>query len=153
MISSKFSRKPRITIRPPTLRKPLFINLDQEDDDDVKTPPPTGKPHTPSPPNAPLKTPYTRGTSSLSSIPSTHEYHYFTLTYKSYYAFDSASPPLSPIMGYPTQLSLVDLHGANCLCCLHTHNIILSLRDELHFIFSYIDTTFRTTPSTIKLNI
>ncbi|GKG53782.1 hypothetical protein Tco_0555182, partial [Tanacetum coccineum] len=51
------------------------------------------------------------------------------------YAFATPSPPSSPtpIMGYPVQLNLLDLHGANCLCCLHNRNLIFALREELHF--------------------
>ncbi|GJW03141.1 hypothetical protein Tco_1561997 [Tanacetum coccineum] len=44
------------------------------------------------------------------------------------YAFAIASPPSSPypIMGYHVQLNLVELHGANCLCCLHNRNLIFA---------------------------
>ncbi|GJY93930.1 hypothetical protein Tco_0509712 [Tanacetum coccineum] len=66
--STNISKKPIITVKP-IWKKPILIDLTQEYDD-VKTPSPTSMPHSPTPSNAPLKTPSTRGTSSSSSIPS-----------------------------------------------------------------------------------
>ncbi|GKB72273.1 hypothetical protein Tco_0933685 [Tanacetum coccineum] len=48
-------------------------------------------------------------------------------------------PPQPPIMGHPIFFNILDHHGANCLCCFHSHNLNLSLRDEMHFMFSHID--------------
>ncbi|GKA91737.1 hypothetical protein Tco_0813662 [Tanacetum coccineum] len=67
--STNLLRKPIISNKP-IWKKPIHIDLTKEDDD-VKTPSPTSMPHSPTPPNAPLKTPSTRGTpSSSSSMPS-----------------------------------------------------------------------------------
>ncbi|GJY84017.1 hypothetical protein Tco_0497393 [Tanacetum coccineum] len=48
-------------------------------------------------------------------------------------------PPQPPSMGHPIYFNLLDFHGANCICCFHNRNLILSLRDEMHFMFSYIE--------------
>ncbi|GKA82909.1 hypothetical protein Tco_0789657 [Tanacetum coccineum] len=48
-------------------------------------------------------------------------------------------PPQPPIMGHPIYFNILDHHGANCLCCFHNRNLILSLRDEMHFMFSHIE--------------
>ncbi|GJY69616.1 hypothetical protein Tco_0472598 [Tanacetum coccineum] len=63
--TSRITKKPKITIKPPS--KKLFIDLTK---DDVKTPSPKNKPQSPHAPNAPIKTPSTRDTSSSSSIAS-----------------------------------------------------------------------------------
>ncbi|GJS46838.1 hypothetical protein Tco_0596959 [Tanacetum coccineum] len=55
---SKASKRPIINIIPP---KQLFVDLNQ---DDIKTPSPKHQLSSPSAPNAPLKTPSTKGTSS-----------------------------------------------------------------------------------------
>ncbi|GKF86460.1 hypothetical protein Tco_0254287 [Tanacetum coccineum] len=55
---SKASKRPKINIIPP---KQLLVDLTQ---DDTKTPSPTHKLSSPSAPNAPSKTPSTKGTSS-----------------------------------------------------------------------------------------
>ncbi|GKE58506.1 hypothetical protein Tco_1497691, partial [Tanacetum coccineum] len=55
---SKAFKRPKINIIPP---KQLFLNLTQ---DDTKTPSPKHQLLSPSAPNAPLKTPSTKGTSS-----------------------------------------------------------------------------------------
>ncbi|GKE15730.1 hypothetical protein Tco_1423307, partial [Tanacetum coccineum] len=47
-------------------------------------------------------------------------------------------PPQPPIMGHPIYFNLLHFHGANYICCFHNRNLILSLRDEIHFMFSYI---------------
>ncbi|GJV45945.1 hypothetical protein Tco_1430481 [Tanacetum coccineum] len=47
-------------------------------------------------------------------------------------------PPQPPIMGHPIYFNVLDYHGAYCLCCFHNLNLILSLRDEMHFMFSHI---------------
>ncbi|GJZ77962.1 hypothetical protein Tco_0642634 [Tanacetum coccineum] len=48
-------------------------------------------------------------------------------------------PPQPPIMGHPIYFNILDYHGANCLCCFHNCNLIHSLRDEMHFMFSHIE--------------
>ena len=56
-------------------------------------------------------------------------------------------PPPYPIMGHPSQLHPVDLYSANCLCCLHNWNLVFSLRDELHFMFSYVEQSLTPQPA------
>ncbi|GJR65623.1 hypothetical protein Tco_0011688 [Tanacetum coccineum] len=62
--------------------------------------------------------------------------------------FKSPSPPLPPppsqppIMGHPIYFNILDYHRANFLCCVHNRNLILSLRDEMHFMFSHIEYLF-----------
>nr|GEX01359.1 2-hydroxyisoflavanone dehydratase-like [Tanacetum cinerariifolium] len=51
----------------------------------------------------------------------------------------SPPPPQPPIMGHPIYFNILDHYGANCLCCFPNHNLILSLRDEMHFMFSHIE--------------
>nr|GEV30699.1 retrovirus-related Pol polyprotein from transposon TNT 1-94 [Tanacetum cinerariifolium] len=46
--------------------------------------------------------------------------------------------PQPPIMGHPIYFSAIDYHGANCLC-FHNQNLILSLIDEMHFMFSHLE--------------
>nr|GEU87597.1 NADPH--cytochrome P450 reductase [Tanacetum cinerariifolium] len=48
------------------------------------------------------------------------------------------SPPQSPLMGHLIFFNVLDYHGAHCLCCFHNRNLILSLTDEMYFIFSHI---------------
>ncbi|GKA92826.1 hypothetical protein Tco_0814751 [Tanacetum coccineum] len=61
----RITKKLKITIKPPS--KQFFIDLTK---DEHKTPSPKIKPQSPHAPNAPIKTPFTRGTSSSSSIAS-----------------------------------------------------------------------------------
>ncbi|GJU03502.1 hypothetical protein Tco_1113840 [Tanacetum coccineum] len=63
----------------------------------------------------------------------------------------SPQPPLPqpPIMGHPIYFNVLDYHGAN-IFCFHNHNLILSFKDEMHFIFSHIEyllTSAITSPS------
>ncbi|GJW53137.1 hypothetical protein Tco_0097222 [Tanacetum coccineum] len=54
--------------------------------------------------------------------------------------FESPSPPPQPpIMCHPIYFNILDYHGAHCICCFHNHNLILSLRDEMHFMFSHLE--------------
>ncbi|GKC35782.1 hypothetical protein Tco_1048166 [Tanacetum coccineum] len=48
-------------------------------------------------------------------------------------------PPQLPLMGYPIYFNVLDYHGAHCLCCFYNRNLIVSLRDEMHFMFSHIE--------------
>ncbi|GJZ51815.1 hypothetical protein Tco_0606330 [Tanacetum coccineum] len=48
-------------------------------------------------------------------------------------------PPQPPLMGHPIYFNVFDYHGAHCLCCFHNQNLILSLRDEMHFMFSHLE--------------
>ncbi|GKD12858.1 hypothetical protein Tco_1197265, partial [Tanacetum coccineum] len=49
------------------------------------------------------------------------------------------SPPQPPLIGYPIYFNVLDYHGAHFLCFFHNRNLILSLRDEMHFMFSHIE--------------
>ncbi|GJU60993.1 hypothetical protein Tco_1238759 [Tanacetum coccineum] len=51
----------------------------------------------------------------------------------------SPPPPQPPLMGHPIFFNVLDYYGAHCLCCFHNRNLILSLRDKMHFIFSHIE--------------
>ncbi|GJU17492.1 hypothetical protein Tco_1145458 [Tanacetum coccineum] len=53
--------------------------------------------------------------------------------------FETPSPPQPPLMGHPIFFNALDYHGAHCICCFHNRNLILSLRDEMHFMFSHIE--------------
>ncbi|GJX49527.1 hypothetical protein Tco_0276372 [Tanacetum coccineum] len=58
------------------------------------------------------------------------------------FAFNTPSPPLMPpppVFGHPIPFHLLEAHGATCLCCLHNRTLIFGLRDELHYMFSYIE--------------
>nr|GEV39332.1 copia protein [Tanacetum cinerariifolium] len=48
-------------------------------------------------------------------------------------------PPQPPLMGHPVYFNFIDYHRAHCLCCFHNRNLILSLRDEMYFMFSHIE--------------
>nr|GFB92217.1 hypothetical protein [Tanacetum cinerariifolium] len=134
---------------PPKKRKPtiippskLFVDLNQEDDD-THTPSPLAKSSSPSPPNAPLKTPSTKdtpstlGTTSSSFNPldapprtsnqlplQSHPYLNIMLSLSPITAFDhmfeTPPPPLppphqQPLMGHPIFFTILDYHGAHCL--------------------------------------
>nr|GEX44490.1 hypothetical protein [Tanacetum cinerariifolium] len=68
--------------------------------------------------------------------------------------FETSSPPpppQPPLMGHPIFFNILDYHGAHCLCGFHNQNLILSLRDEMHFMFSpieYLLTSAIASPST-----
>ncbi|GJW18523.1 retrovirus-related pol polyprotein from transposon TNT 1-94 [Tanacetum coccineum] len=61
------------------------------------------------------------------------------------YMFETTSPPSPPLlpqpplMGHPIYFNVLDYHGAHCLCCFHNCNLILFLKDEIHFMFSHIE--------------
>ncbi|GKB37776.1 hypothetical protein Tco_0882718 [Tanacetum coccineum] len=69
---------------------------------------------------------------TLSLLPITHLDHMFETP-------SPPPPPQLPLMGYPIFFNVLDYHGAHCLCCFHNRNLILSLRDEMHFMFSHIE--------------
>nr|GEV67735.1 reverse transcriptase domain-containing protein [Tanacetum cinerariifolium] len=48
-------------------------------------------------------------------------------------------PPQSPLLGHPIFYNVLDYHGAHCLCFFHNQNLILSFRDEMHFMFFYVE--------------
>ncbi|GJV27013.1 hypothetical protein Tco_1383461 [Tanacetum coccineum] len=51
-------------------------------------------------------------------------------------------PPPPPMMGHPILFNIFDYYGAHCLCCFHNRNLILSLRDEMHFMFAHVEYLF-----------
>nr|GEU43421.1 hypothetical protein [Tanacetum cinerariifolium] len=56
--------------------------------------------------------------------------------------FKTPSPPLpppAPHIGHPIYFNVHDYHGSHCLCCFHNRNLILSLRDEMHFMIFHIE--------------
>ncbi|GKC89400.1 hypothetical protein Tco_1150049 [Tanacetum coccineum] len=58
------------------------------------------------------------------------------------YAFNTPSPPTMPsplIFGHPIPFNLLEAYGATCLCCLHNQTLIFGLREELHYMFSFIE--------------
>ncbi|GKE19012.1 hypothetical protein Tco_1426589 [Tanacetum coccineum] len=52
--------------------------------------------------------------------------------------FDTPSPS-PPIFGHPIPWNLLEAHGDLCLCCIHNHTLIFGLRDELQYMFLYIE--------------
>ncbi|GJX71242.1 hypothetical protein Tco_0308413 [Tanacetum coccineum] len=52
--------------------------------------------------------------------------------------FNTPSPS-PPIFGHPVSWNLLEAHGDSCLCCLHNRTLIFGLRDELQYMFSYIE--------------
>ncbi|GJU45847.1 hypothetical protein Tco_1203113 [Tanacetum coccineum] len=52
--------------------------------------------------------------------------------------FDTPSPS-PPIVGHPIPWNLLEAHGDSCLCCIHNRTLIFGLRDELQYMFSYIE--------------
>ncbi|GJY57383.1 hypothetical protein Tco_0456498 [Tanacetum coccineum] len=52
--------------------------------------------------------------------------------------FNTPSPsPL--IFGHPVPWNLLEAHGYSCLCCIYNRTLIFGLRDELQYMFSYIE--------------
>ncbi|GJR34965.1 hypothetical protein Tco_1210649 [Tanacetum coccineum] len=56
------------------------------------------------------------------------------------FQFNSPSPsiPSPPILGHPIPFNLLEAHGTSCLCFLHNRTLIFGLRDELHYMFSFL---------------
>ncbi|GJX71858.1 hypothetical protein Tco_0309029 [Tanacetum coccineum] len=52
--------------------------------------------------------------------------------------FDTPSPS-PPIVGHPIPWNLLEAHRDSCLCCIHNRTLIFGLRDELQYMFSYIE--------------
>ncbi|GJS00517.1 hypothetical protein Tco_0317025 [Tanacetum coccineum] len=159
---SKVSKRPKINIIPP---KQLFVDLTQ---DDIKTPSPKLPISLPSAPNAPSKTLSTKDTSSSSidyipksptsstslspnsylnpptSPPPTQENALMDITPTFSpitpldVQFDTPSPS-PPIIEHPIPWNLLKAHGNSCLCCIHNRTLIFGLRDELQYMFSYIE--------------
>ncbi|GJW30799.1 hypothetical protein Tco_0047674 [Tanacetum coccineum] len=52
--------------------------------------------------------------------------------------FNNPSPP-SPLFGHSILWNLLEAHGDACLCCIHNRTLIFGFRDELQYMFSYIE--------------
>ncbi|GJR14671.1 hypothetical protein Tco_0797323 [Tanacetum coccineum] len=52
--------------------------------------------------------------------------------------FNTPSPPPS-LFGHPISWNLLEAHKDSCLCCIHNRTLIFRLRDELQYMFSYIE--------------
>nr|GEX27080.1 ribonuclease H-like domain-containing protein [Tanacetum cinerariifolium] len=52
--------------------------------------------------------------------------------------FNTPSPS-PPLFGHPIPWNLLEAHGDSCLCCIHSRTLIFVLRDELQYMFSYIE--------------
>ncbi|GJR24139.1 hypothetical protein Tco_0972666 [Tanacetum coccineum] len=52
--------------------------------------------------------------------------------------FNTPSPS-PPMFGHLISWNLLEAYGDSCLCCIHNHTIIFGLRDELQYMFSYIE--------------
>ena len=53
-----------------------------------------------------------------------------------------SSSLINPPSYNPVPWSLLEVHGDTCLCCIHNRTIIFGLRDELQYMFSYIENLF-----------
>nr|GEY29486.1 hypothetical protein [Tanacetum cinerariifolium] len=62
--------------------------------------------------------------------------------------FDTPSP-LPTIVGHPVPWNPLKAHEDSCLCCIHNHTLIFGLRDELQYMFSYIEHMLSQPPTTI----
>nr|GEU44663.1 reverse transcriptase domain-containing protein [Tanacetum cinerariifolium] len=52
--------------------------------------------------------------------------------------FNTPSPP-SPFFSHPIPWNCLEAHGDSCLCCLYNRTLVFGLRDELQYMFSYIE--------------
>ncbi|GJV29101.1 hypothetical protein Tco_1385549 [Tanacetum coccineum] len=59
--------------------------------------------------------------------------------------FNTLSHP-SPLFGHPILWNLLKAHGDSRLCFIHNYTLIFGLRDELQYIFSYIEHMFSQPP-------
>ncbi|GJT35734.1 hypothetical protein Tco_0926153 [Tanacetum coccineum] len=62
--------------------------------------------------------------------------------------FDTPSPS-PPIFGHHILWNLLEAHGDLCLCCIHNRTLIFGLRDELQYMFLYIEHMLSQPPTTI----
>ncbi|GKB33622.1 hypothetical protein Tco_0873023 [Tanacetum coccineum] len=62
--------------------------------------------------------------------------------------FDTPSPS-PPIVGHLIPWNLLKAHEDSCLCCIHNRTLIFGLRDELQYMFSYIEHMLSQPPTTI----
>ncbi|GJY22317.1 hypothetical protein Tco_0394883 [Tanacetum coccineum] len=62
--------------------------------------------------------------------------------------FNTPSPS-PPIVGHPISWNLLEAHGDSCLCCIYNRTLIFGLRDELQYIFLYIEHMLSQPPTTI----
>ncbi|GKC60137.1 hypothetical protein Tco_1087735 [Tanacetum coccineum] len=70
----------------------------------------------------------------------------------------NTSSPSPPFFGHPIPRNLLEAHEDSCLCCIHSRTLIFGLRDELQYMFSYIEHMLsqplipNTPPSSISPN-
>ncbi|GJU86658.1 hypothetical protein Tco_1294204 [Tanacetum coccineum] len=75
-----------------------------------------------------------------------------TLTLSPINPFDvqfNTPSPSPPIVGHPIPWNLLEAHGDSCLCCIHNCTLIFGLRDEIQYMFSYIEHMLSQPPTTI----
>ncbi|GJZ05767.1 hypothetical protein Tco_0539560 [Tanacetum coccineum] len=71
--------------------------------------------------------------------------------------FNTPSPS-PPLFGHLIPWNLLEAHEDSCLCCIHNRTLIFGLRDELQYMFSYIEHMLsqrlfpNTSPPSISLN-
>ncbi|GJX09548.1 hypothetical protein Tco_1060854 [Tanacetum coccineum] len=156
--------------KPPKDEKSTSFHQLDLTQDDTKTPSPKHQLSSPSAPNVPSKIPSTKYTSSssidyipksltlsTSSSPNgylnspTHENASMdiTLTLSPITPLDvqfNSPSPFPPIFGHPIPWNLLEAHGDSCLCCIPNRTLIFGLRDELQYMFSYIERMLSQSP-------
>ncbi|GKA12768.1 hypothetical protein Tco_0692314 [Tanacetum coccineum] len=160
----KPSKRPRINIIPP---KKLFIDLTNDDTKTPSPNYQVLSPSAPNAPSktpstvatSPSSIDYKPKSPTSSTSPSTHSYlnssmsppprvpptqesgsidiTLSTITLLDV-QFNTLSPP-SPLFGHPISWNLLEAHGDSCLCCIHNRTLIFGLRDELQYMFFYIE--------------
>ncbi|GKC13198.1 hypothetical protein Tco_1009980 [Tanacetum coccineum] len=59
--------------------------------------------------------------------------------------------PITPLdIQYPIPWNLLEAHGDSCLCCIHNRTLIFGLRNELQYMFSFIEHMLSQPPSPIS---
>nr|GEV24483.1 hypothetical protein [Tanacetum cinerariifolium] len=51
----------------------------------------------------------------------------------------NTSSPSPPLFGHLIPWNLLEAHGDSCLCYIHNRTLIFRLKDELQYMFSYIE--------------
>nr|GEY33318.1 hypothetical protein [Tanacetum cinerariifolium] len=51
------------------------------------------------------------------------------------------TPRVSALAGWYMSIpyNILEVHEDSCLCCIHNYTLIFRLRDELQYMFSYIE--------------
>jgi hypothetical protein len=53
-----------------------------------------------------------------------------------------------PYFANPVPWRMLESHGDSCLCCIHNRTVIFGLRDEIQYMFSYIEHLLTNPPPT-----